>query len=129
MGNFNISVSVDKRKLQEIKARGGKSAARRALGKVAYLVESTAKDSMSGRESPSPPGEPPAVVTGNLRNSILAKAGSDGSREWWVRVGAEYGVYLEFGTAKMAARPFMRPAAERVRQAVDGIFEDELNRL
>jgi len=32
---------------------------------------------------------------------------------WRVRVGAEYGAALEYGIAKMAARPYVLPAVER----------------
>ncbi|HLH22445.1 MAG TPA: HK97-gp10 family putative phage morphogenesis protein [Chloroflexota bacterium] len=34
-----------------------------------------------------------------------------------VAVGAEYGVYVELGTRRMGARPFLGPAAEAVRPA------------
>ena len=36
--------------------------------------------------------------------------------------GVDYGIYQEFGTTKMAAHPFMTPAAEAVRQPfLDGL--------
>ena len=52
-----------------------------------------------------------AVDTGRLRASIRPRFTSDG-------LGAEvftdvrYGPHVEFGTARMAARPFLTPAAE-----------------
>lgn len=33
---------------------------------------------------------------------------------WIVGVGAEYGAYVEFGTSKMAAKPYLFPAARYV---------------
>lgn len=52
------------------------------------------------------------VDTGNLRNSIQ---GQSGGLEGRVNCGASYGIYQEFGTYKMAAQPFMVPAAEAAR--------------
>lgn len=48
------------------------------------------------------------VDTGNLKNSIQATRVND--LHWRVVVGAEYGVYIEFGTRFMAAQPFLVPA-------------------
>lgn len=39
-----------------------------------------------------------------------------------------YGMFIEFGTSKMAARPFMRPAAESQEQAVLRKMQDHLRR-
>lgn len=39
-----------------------------------------------------------------------------------VVVGAEYGVYQELGTVKQPARPFMAPAAERVRPSYEAAW-------
>ena len=43
----------------------------------------------------------------------------------YVAVGAEYGVYLEFGTSHMAAQPYLYPAADAVRPA----FVEAMTRL
>ena len=53
-------------------------------------------------------GEPPATDTGHLANSISTYSLS--REQVAVSVGAEYGVFLEYGTSKMEPRPFMRPA-------------------
>lgn len=52
------------------------------------------------------------VRTGTLRRSITSQFPSDLSG----RVGpsVHYGIYVEFGTRRMGARPYMRPAAEAV---------------
>ena len=63
-------------------------------------------------QSPSPVGEAPGVDTGNLKNSVVAT--SRGALTWVVNIGAEYGVALEYGTRKMGARPFVRPAIDRM---------------
>lgn len=53
---------------------------------------------------------------GELRDSLSVEVQDDGS----VRVGSfgvPYAKYDEFGTSKMRARPFMRPALARARHA------------
>lgn len=57
----------------------------------------------------SAPGEPPAVMTGQLRNSIQFRV--KGGRTVSGEVGSELrkAVELEFGTKKIEPRPFLRP--------------------
>lgn len=75
-------------------------------------------------DSPSSPGDPPAVVTGELKNSIrLIKVGKG---HWRVVVLAEHGLHLEFGTSKMAARPFVSPAVEAIRPYVLAWAKEEV---
>lgn len=64
---------------------------------------------------PSMPGFPPAVDTGNLLRSIKMDVRS--ARGFEVEVGSdikkpEYPTFLELGTDKMAARPWLKPAVE-----------------
>ena len=47
------------------------------------------------------------VDTGALRNSIAVSAGNDGAE---ISADADYAAYVEFGTWKMAAQPFLVPA-------------------
>jgi len=77
------------------------------------------KLSVSG-PSPSSPGSPPGVVTGNLLNSIYAEM--DGT-VGYVNVGANYGLPLEFGTRFMEARPFVTPAMDRLAAQFSDYFE------
>lgn len=49
------------------------------------------------------------VDTGELRNSENA---SVGAKELRLSAGTDHAVYVEFGTRKMAAQPFMRPTVE-----------------
>lgn len=48
------------------------------------------------------------VVTGRLRNSI-SHARDDNAA--YIGTNVEYAPYVELGTSKMKARPFLRPAA------------------
>ena len=61
----------------------------------------------------SPPGTPPNTDLGNLWESIKPKM--TGPTEAEVRVHSEYGLPLELGTSTMAARPFMKPALDKVK--------------
>ena len=75
----------------------------------------------------SAPGEAPAYDTEDLRNGIgTYKTGTlvvevqsrDRKSEW-----------LEFGTSKMAARPFMRPARDKSEPKIQRLFAKEITKL
>jgi len=53
------------------------------------------------------------VDTGTLKNSIQATR--TGIASWRVVVGADYGLYVEYGTRFMGAQPYFRPAIQAVR--------------
>lgn len=59
----------------------------------------------------SAPGEFPGWVTKRLANSMVYSV--VGSQELIVGTSVKYGGYLEAGTEKMAARPYLAPTAER----------------
>jgi len=65
----------------------------------------------------SAPGEPPKTDTGALMRSIRVEH-TPGSGTARVVVGAKYAAELEFGTKKMAPRPFLRPAIAKVQSMV-----------
>lgn len=73
-----------------------------ALRKTAFDLEANAKDTVP-------------VRTGNLKNSIQTEMKGDLNAE--VQVGANYGIFVEYGTRRMSARPYMRPSAEHVKDA------------
>ena len=56
-------------------------------------------------------GGPPASDSGFLANNISFKIDADGFGAT-VLSNADYSAFLEFGTIKMGARPFMQPALE-----------------
>lgn len=55
------------------------------------------------------------VLTGFMRNSIEAEEGED-PLSWLVSVYADYGIYVELGTSRAAAQPFLVPSVERSMQ-------------
>lgn len=93
------------------------------VGMAAEEMHSDIDGSWSS-SSPSSPGEPPAVVTTALKNS--GKHSRRKLGEWQVVYGgpgAEHAGPLEFGSTKMAARPFFRPAIFRLRQRLPKIIK------
>lgn len=78
---------------------------------------SITRGSVSGKNHvPSKPGEPPNQDTGVLASNIETVQISPLLVE--VSSNAPYSAPLEFGTSKMAARPFMRPARDKMRAEV-----------
>lgn len=91
---------------------------------------------------PSPPGGVPAVDTGRLRASITVNWSGSGFIRGEVQAPAlaeegvgrpvtdlnsfivvvgtnvEYGGFLELGTSKMRARPYLRPILEKYREKI-----------
>jgi phage gpG-like protein len=76
----------------------------RDLSRRAILVESSAKLHASGRPGPN-------VQTGRLRGSITWTLGAD-SASLYADVGSnvEYAAYVEYGTDRAPAYPYLRPA-------------------
>lgn len=104
-------------------AGDGRDKARDLVRKTALRIEAYAKASMHGGGTPhrpSAPGTPPNIDLAVLVNSI--QTFHVGELTSVVRVGADYGLDLELGTRRMAARPFMAPAAKHETSAfIDGM--------
>lgn len=65
------------------------------------------------------------VLTGNLRRSIHVEQGAVTLTRAEAKVGTdvEYAPYVEFGTSRMRAQPYLRPAAETMAPAVQATIE------
>ena len=75
--------------------------------------------SVLANSSPSAPGSPPGVRSGNLRRNWTMFSGG------WVfgiTSGMGYAGYLEHGTSKMAARPFVEKIKEEAMPQIQAIF-------
>jgi hypothetical protein len=79
---------------------------------AAAQIQEVAQNSMLGNP-PSAVGKPPAVRTGLLRGTI--SHARIGKHEAITFSPMEYAPHLEFGTVKMGARPFLRPATDRIK--------------
>jgi len=74
----------------------------------------------------SAPGEAPAQATAGLRGSIRSTVEGEG-KQIVGKVGTdkEYGPMLEYGTHRMAARPWLRKSFEKAEGKVKSIFSKE----
>ena len=104
-------------RLQKMASQSTKTAADRALYAAGQLIEIAAENSITeGSISgpghiPSRPGEPPNADTRLLDTSIHTVPVGPGRVN--VESTAPYAAALEFGTSRMAARPYMAPAAKK----------------
>lgn len=78
-----------------------------------------------GAHIASAPGEAPAADTGFLHNNIFFVLDADGYGAS-VESRAAYSSFLEleFGSSKMAARPFLQPALEENRPKIRRLMEN-----
>ena len=65
------------------------------------------------------------VDTGNLRSSITHEVLTDEAR---VGTNVEYSPYLEYGTRKMSAQPYLRPALDNSEARVKKMIGDVLGK-
>ena len=114
---------------------------RRMLRAGIRVIERHTKNLMTGTRSgraytiggkthiASAPGEPPAVDTGNLKNSLRVLEVTDDYASFGTSV--DYAADLEFGSRRIAARPFLRPAAENsvgdVTAAMTAVADEALD--
>lgn len=111
-------VAAQLRRLPEAAARK-LNAALFAAGDIvaAEAALSITRGAVSGKHHvPSAPGSPPNNDTGVLASGIVVT----NPRPLVVHVTSEapYSVPLEFGSSKTAARPFLKPARDRTKNAV-----------
>jgi HK97 gp10 family phage protein len=77
----------------------------------------------------SAPGEPPASDTGRLVNSINAQLSGPGEAEAIAgNAAVKYARFLEFGTSRIAARPFFLPALEKSKAWIRQRLQEALRR-
>ena len=94
-----------------------------ALQRFAEEMVETAADALS-TVVPSRPGTPPADPSGALTRSLFAEIEADGA----LRVGSDHpaAAWLEYGTRKMSARPFLEPALISLRPRLSALLTTAL---
>lgn len=117
-----ITVKLNTTRLDEIAAQLGVRTDR-IVAMAANEVVGNAQASMG--ESPSQPGDPPGVDTGALRASGHTEHIKENT--YAAVFSTDYAEFLEYGTPKMAARPYLGPAVFQMMQTFSkrwkGLFE------
>lgn len=63
---------------------------------------------------------------GNMKGRYSGNAPDDKDKAVYIGTNVEYAPYVELGTVKQAAQPFLKPAATDYGQTYRNIMEDEL---
>lgn len=87
----------------------------KALTEIGIEAEAHAKEIITAKG---------AVDTGRLRNSITHAL--DGTKAVHIGTNVEYAPYIEAGTSRMKARPYLRPAVEDFKDEYKEILENNL---
>lgn len=90
-----------------------KMAMLRALEEIGIVAEGYAKDKCP-------------VDTGRLRDSISHSV-DDGNNAVHIGTNVEYAAYVELGTSRQKAQPYLRPAAQDHAEAYRGIVEKHMH--
>ena len=100
------------------------------IAKKAFKIHSDAVKSIAtpsagrryGKHIASKPGKAPNTDTGRLISSIRVQVDKP-SETVSVSSNVKYAVWLEFGTKKMAARPWLQPAVDKNKKIRKGDFK------
>lgn len=120
-------------RLKAITSPAAASKLQRALFAAGQLIENEAalsitRGSVSGAgHVASLPNQAPNANTHRLDRSI--ETNETGRLEVTVSANAEYSVPLEFGTSKMAPRPFLRPARDKKRNEATDLVARAVERI
>lgn len=110
------------------RAAGGEALSRVGARRVERLPGLlAARDAMARTTGVSLPGEFPSMRTGHLRRNVQMEVDAE---NLVARVGTnvKYGRWLEFGTRKMAARPWLSRTLRETAGDVRQILEVEVER-
>lgn len=96
-----------------------------AMIAIGMTAESNAKQEITKAVYDTPESKSGYVRTGRLRNSISYGVDTD---EPAVYIGSnvEYAPYVELGTSKMMARPFLKPAVENYAGEYNDLLEQAM---
>lgn len=114
-------------------SEGGQRVANKVVVVGAELIRAEAhlsisRGSVSGKgHVASAPGEPPNRDTGHLQAHLTTTNPRPLLAE--VRSEAEYAAALEFGTERMAERPYIRPARDAKKRDIDRLFQTEMGHM
>lgn len=104
-----------------------KSAIDIGMNAVAKAGEGNAKREITMMVYDAPPS-PTYVRTGALRNSLTGQY-VPAEQTAYIGTNISYAPYVEFGTTKMTARPYLRNAAQNYADQYKSILEEALSKL
>ena len=127
MVSMNIKIEGAKElenKLKGFEPKIGRKVIRQALRKAAKVILIAAKANVP-------------VVTGDLKKSLKVRALKKKRHRYGVMVAISagwfkgktfYGAFVEFGTSRMPAKPFMRPAYDSEKDKAGMVLRSELKK-
>lgn len=74
----------------------------------------------------SAPGQYPASDTGRLLGSVRMELPTSARLVGRVGTAVDYGAYLEFGTSRMTARPWLLPSFNRAKKGIERELKSRL---
>ena len=113
---MSFSVSVDTSKLDEIIAK--------LPGNRDKIVRAAALHILEEARKRTPVGKPKKDGRGHLRDNSNVNTEYAGYAN--VEYYAEYAPYVELGTYKMTARPYLKPAVEAEAKLLEQRIKEEL---
>ena len=128
LGSISDKSAVEVRKAINQGALMVKSDALRAIKKRSFGTKYMRKGKVMYR---SIPGQAPNKMDGTLERNILVSTGKyDLGKTYYaeVRANTPYAEALEYGTVKMAARPFMGPAVKKNEAAIELLIKKAVAR-
>lgn len=104
-------------------SRGGRGSGAKSGKRLASVGNN--KFNRSDQQNRSAPGEPPKSDTGRLVGSIRVERGF-----LTASIGSDvlYAPFLEFGTSKMAERPYLRPSLDESENTIQQLIEAAMQR-
>jgi HK97 gp10 family phage protein len=127
MVRMNIEIKGAKeleKKLLSFEPKIGRKIVRNALRKAAKIILIAAKANCP-------------VVTGDLKKSLRVRAMKKKKHRYGVMVATSagwfkgktfYGAFVEYGTSRMPAKPFMRPAFDSEKGKAEMVLKSELKK-
>lgn len=133
---MSVRVKIEEKPRYKIVEKQYEQAIERIVKAGAQYVMNTAKESIQAHGSSgitytkynpkrthtaSAAGNPPNSDTEYLANNIFIEIDADGMGAS-VESRADYSGFLEFGTSKMQARPYLQPALEENRPKIRSLY-------
>lgn len=134
MDGFEALMSAMHAKREELETAtmaGLDKSAQAVMNSIAAELSSTAHS--RGTPTPSGPGQPPSLVSGDLRRSIIVEGPRQSGAQFTATV-APTTVYARIqelggnagrgGSAHLPARPYVRPGVEKALPKIEQIMDD-----